>query len=144
MKILFSQVFILLLLGCHSTPLNDFRDRFAIANAVLGDQFEIYYVPSNGTIADNAYIKLSSPQDPSADARRLAHLMAEGESKATRLAASSPANKKMAAIITQAAYLNQNKTLSHLQLLYIGSKNHEPNLRAAIERLGATFYFERY
>ena len=111
-----------MLASAYSTvPDNDFKRRFDLASSYFGDQFASYYVPSGGWIADREFVKMGPLGDPSADARQLAVMMSEGQTKLTKLAVYCPSPSKMAAIIRNATYINRNKHLPHLEVYCISA-----------------------
>ncbi len=129
---IFISVFVLLLGACSHTPAGDFKRQFDQASRYFGDDFEFYYVPSAGWFADREFVRISPPGNPSADARRLASIMKSGEDRLTKLAVYCPSANKMAAILLNAVYINRDKELLYLEVLYIGDDAFELKLSTAI------------
>ena len=128
------------LLSCTGVPRSGFKAGFDQATEYFGDQFEFYYVPSAGWIADREFVKLSPRGQPSADAHRLAALLREGETRLTRIAVYCPSSAKMAAIVDNAIYLNRDRQMPHLELLYLGEASFGHTLHQPLEAVGARLY----
>ncbi len=139
--VLFTALFAM---GCVSSPVakdNDVSKRVKVGATVLGKQFNLLYVPSDGVIADATFIGLSKTA-PSAMAKRLASLMSNGSRNTTKLLVSGPNSTKTKLIIKNAFKINNGKKLPKLTLMYAGASGGVSNLRAMAKRVGAKFHYK--
>ena len=134
---------ILLMTGCSSIPEDDFKNRFNQATNHFGQEFEFFYIPSYGWIADREFVKLTPLGDPSSDARQLSRMLAYGESQPTRIAVYCPSSERMASVLHNALYLNKHLRLPELEILFIGESEASTSLQQKTEALGAQFVFKK-
>lgn len=132
----------LLMTGCSSIPEDDFKNRFNQATTHFGQEFEFFYIPSYGWIADREFVKLTPLGDPSSDARQLARMLAFGEYQPTKIAVYCPSSERMASVLHNALYLNKHLQLPELEILFIGEKTLSASLQQQTESLGAQFIFQ--
>ncbi len=134
----------LLMTGCSSIPEGDFKNRFNQASTHFGQEFEFFYIPSYGWIADREFVKLTPLGDPSSDARQLARMLAYGEYQPTKIAVYSPSSERMASVLHNALNLNKHLRLPELEILFIGKQALSPPLQQRAEALGARFVFQSF
>jgi hypothetical protein len=128
--------------GCSSIPEDDFKNRFHQATNHFGQEFEFFYIPSYGWIADREFVKLTPLGDPSLDARQLARMLAFGEYQPTKIAVYCPSSERMASVLHNALYLNKHLQLPELEILFIGEQGVSTSLQQRIESLGGHYTFQ--
>lgn len=133
----------LLMSGCSSIPEDDFKNRFHQATNHFGQEFEFFYIPSYGWIADREFVKLTPLGDPSSDARQLSRMLAYGEYQPTKIAVYCPSSERMASVLHNALYLNKHLRLPELEILFIGEPEVSTSLQQKAEALGAQFIFQQ-
>ncbi len=129
--------------GCSSIPEDDFKNRFNQATTHFGQEFEFFYIPSYGWIADREFVKLTPLGDPSSDARQLSRMLAYGEYQPTKIAVYCPSSERMASVLHHALHLNKHLHLPDLEILFIGEQDVSASLQQQTESLGAQFVFQK-
>ncbi len=143
----FSLFLVSIALGaCATIPSgsDQIEARSVLGRDVFGDEYVYFHVTSQGAIADAAFVSMSATAVPSAMAKRLAGILAAGESRQTRILVSGAASKKAAVVLRDALKLNETRRLPKLELMYAGDESQEQELRNIAESLGASFYFKSY
>ncbi|GLS25228.1 hypothetical protein [Marinibactrum halimedae] len=132
--------------ACSSVPKTDFKDRLAIGESQFGDTFEFFYIPSNGWLADRAFVQQSKHTTlSSVDAKRLSNIMANGEERLTQIAVSSPSAEKAQRILLEACQIlrvqRSDQPLPFLEVMYIGKPQFSREIKECFGLLGSKYFF---
>ena len=130
--------------GCATTRPPDFDPRLAAATEAFGGSFDYVYVPSEGRLADDAFLAMSRVAGPRKIARDLASLMATAETEPTRVLVTGPVGRKTLRVILDALTFYEGRRIPHLELLYLGESSHEALLARELSKVGATLRFAPY
>ena len=85
------------LAGCVTARPPDLDPRLDAASAAFGGGFDYVYVPSDGRLADEAFLAMSRVAGPQKIARDLATLMATAETQSVRVMVTGPSKQKTVA-----------------------------------------------
>ena len=130
--------------GCGSKKPPDLSPRIEAATAVFGSGFDYVYVPSEGRLADEAFLAMSRVAGPRKIARDLATLMAPAENEAVRVLVTGPSDPKTLQVVLDALSFFEGRRIPHLELLYLGEPSHESLLARELSAVGATLRFTPY
>ena len=133
------------LAGCAATkPPSDLDPRMAAASEAFEGRYDYLYVPSEGRLADQAFVTSSRVAGPSRLARDLATLMAPAETRVVRVLVTGQSGAKTLQVILDALSFYRGGRLPYLELLYLGDPSHEARLAAELAAIGAGFRFAPY
>ncbi len=130
--------------GCATPRPPDLDPRIEAATAAFGGRFDYVYVPSEGRLADEAFVAISRVAGPREIARDLATLMAPAETQAVRVMVTGPAGPKTLRVVMDALSFYEGRRIPHLELLYLGEPAHEAVLAREIAKVGAVLRFAPY
>ena len=130
--------------GCVTSRPPDLDPRIEAATAAFGGRFDYVYVPSEGRLADEAFIVISRVAGPRKIARDLASLMATAETQPVRVMVTGPAGPKTLRVVMDALSFYEGRRIPHLELLYLGEPIHEAVLAREISNVGAVLRFAPY
>ena len=134
----------LTLAGCASTGSSDLHPRLEAAKAAFGGTFDYVYVPSEGRLADQAFLAMSRVSGPRKIARDLASLMATAETKPVRVMVTGPAGEKTLQVVLDALSFYEGRQIPYMELLYLGDPSHEALLARELAKVGAVLRFKPY
>ena len=137
-------VVMLTLAGCASTGSPDLHLRLEAAKAAFGGRFDYVYVPSEGRLADEAFLAMSRVSGPRQVARDLASLMATAETQPVRVMVTGPAGAKTLQVVLDALSFYEGRQIPYMELLYLGAPSHEALLARELAEVGAVLRFEPY
>ena len=129
------------LVGCASTKPPDLTLRLEAAARAFGGQFDYLYVPSDGRLADEAFLTMSRVAGPRQIARDLASLMATAETQPVRVLVTGPAGPKTLRVVLDALTFCEGRQIPYLELLYLGEPSHEALLARELSKVGAVLRF---
>ena len=132
------------LVGCVSTRTSDLEPRLAAATAAFGGRFHYLYVPSEGRLADEAFLAMSRVSGPGEIARELASLMAPAETQPVRIMVTGPAGPKTLRVVLDALSFYEGRQIPYMEMLYLGAPSHEALLARELSKVGAVLHFEPY
>ena len=132
------------LAGCATPRPPDLDPRIEAATAAFGGRFDYVYVPSEGRLADEAFVVMSRVAGPRKIARDLASLMATAETQPVRVLVTGPAGVKTLRVVMDALSFYEGRRIPHLELLYLGEPAHEAMLAREIAKVGAVLRFAPY
>ena len=132
------------LAGCVTARLPDLDPRLETATAAFGGRFDYVYVPSDGRLADEAFLAMSRVAGPRKVARDLATLMAKAETQAVRVMVTGPAEDKTLQVILDALTFFEGRQIPHLELLYLGDPSYEALLARELSKVGGELRFAPY
>ena len=132
------------LAGCASTRPPDLDPRLEAATAAFGGRFDYLYVPSEGRLADEAFLAMSRVAGPREIARDLASIMAPAETQPVRVLVTGPAGPKTLQVVLDALSFYEGREVPHLEVLYLGEPSHEALLARELSRIGAVLRFAPY
>ena len=127
--------------GCVTSRPPDLDPRLEAAADAFGATFKYLYVPSDGRLADEAFLAMSRVAGPQKIARDLATFMAPAETDPVRIMVTGPANLKTLQVIRDALSFYEGRQLPGLEFLYLGPPTHEALLAREISRIGGRFRF---
>lgn len=130
--------------GCASQRPSDLDPRIEAATAAFGGRFDYVYVPSEGRLADEAFLAMSRVAGPREIARELATLMAPAETDSVRVLVTGPSDPKTLQVVLDALSFFEGRRIPHLELLYLGESSHEALLARELSAVGATLRFTPY
>ena len=130
--------------GCVTSRPPDLDPRIEAATAAFGGRFDYVYVPSEGRLADEAFVVISRVAGPRKIARDLASLMATAETQPVRVMVTGPAGPKTLRVVMDALSFYEGRRIPHLELLYLGEPTHEAVLAREISNVGAVLRFAPY
>ena len=130
--------------GCVTSRPPDLDPRIEAATAAFGGRFDYVYVPSEGRLADEAFVVISRVAGPRKIARDLASLMATAETETVRVMVTGPAGPKTLRVVMDALSFYEGRRIPHLELLYLGEPTHEAVLAREISNVGAVLRFAPY
>ena len=130
--------------GCATPRPPDLDPRIEAATAAFGGRFDYVYVPSEGRLADEAFVVISRVTGPRKIARDLASLMATAETQPVRVMVTGPAGPKTLRVVMDALSFYEGRQIPHLELLYLGEPIHEAVLAREISKVGAVLRFAPY
>lgn len=130
--------------GCASQRPSDLDPRIEAATAAFGGRFDYVYVPSEGRLADEAFLAMSRVAGPREIARELATLMAPAETESVRVLVTGPSDPKTLQVVLDALSFFEGRRIPHLELLYLGEPSHEALLARELSTVGATLRFAPY
>ena len=132
------------LAGCATSRPPDLDPRIEAATAAFGGRFDYVYVPSEGRLADEAFVVISRVTGPRKIARDLATLMAPAETQPVRVMVTGPSGPKTLRVVVDALSYYEGRRIPHLELLYLGEPTHEAVLAREIAKVGAVLRFAPY
>lgn len=132
------------LAGCASTRPADLDPRIEAATAAFGGGFDYLYVPSDGRLADQAFLAMSRVAGPRQVSRDLATIMAPAETKPVRVMVTGPSGEKTTKVILDALTFYEGRKIPHLEVLYLGNPTYEAVLARELAKVGATLRFAPY
>ena len=132
------------LAGCASTKPPDLDPRLEAATAAFGGQFAYLYVPSDGRLADQAFLVMSRVAGPRQISRDLASTMAPAETQPVRVMVTGPSGEKTLKVILDALSFYEGRQVPHLEVLYLGEPSHEALLARELSKIGAVLRFAPY
>ena len=132
------------LAGCAAGAPPDPDPRIETATAAFGGRFDYMYVPSNGRLADEAFLAMSRVAGPSKLARDLASIMVAAETRPVRVMVTGPAGRKTLRVVLDALSFYEGRRLPYLELLYLGAPSHEALLARKLSEIGAVLRFVSY
>ena len=132
------------LAGCATPRPPDLDPRIEAATAAFGGRFDYVYVPSEGRLADEAFVVISRVTGPRKIARDLATLMAPAETQPVRVMVTGPSGPKTLRVVVDALSYYEGRRIPHLELLYLGEPTHEAVLAREIAKVGAVLRFAPY
>lgn len=134
----------ILLSGCATPRPPDLEPRIEAATAAFGGRFDYVYVPSEGRLADEAFVVISRVVGPRQIARDLATLMATAETEPVRVMVTGPSGPKTLRVVMDALSFYEGRRIPHLELLVLGEPTHEAVLAREISKVGAVLRFAPY
>lgn len=134
----------LTLAGCASTRSPDLHLRLEAAKAAFGGRFDYLYVPSEGRLADEAFLAMSRVSGPQKIARDLASLMATAETQPVRVLVTGPGGPKTLQVVLDALSFYEGRQIPYMELLYLGEPSHEAQLARELAKVGAVLRFKPY
>lgn len=132
------------LAGCAAFQPPDLDPRLDAATAAFGGTFDYVYVPSEGRLADEAFLAMSRVSGPQAIARDLATLMAPSETEPVRVMVTGPNALKTLQVALDALSFFEGRQVPGLELLYLGPPTHEALLAREITEIGGSLRFAPY
>lgn len=129
--------------GLHREP-DDSDLRLVAASHAFGGRFDYLFVPSEGDLADAAFVTLSRTTGASDLARALATRLAPAASRPVRFLVTGPAPEKTVQVILDALAVQHGRALPYLELLYLGDPRYARTVGDAVHALGARFRFATY
>ena len=132
------------LAGCASTKTPDLHPRLEAATAAFGGQFAYLYVPSDGRLADQAFLAMSRVAGPRQISRDLASTMAPAETQPVRVMVTGPSGEKTLRVILDALSFYEGRQVPRLEVLYLGEPSHEALLARELSKIGAVLRFAPY
>ena len=132
------------LAGCAGDGPPDLDPRLEAAKAAFGGQFEYVYIPSNGRLADEAFVAMSRVAGPREVARALASIMAPAETRPVRVLVTGPSNEKTLRVVIDAFSFYEGRRIPHLELLYLGDSMYEARVGRAVSAVGGSLRFAPY
>ena len=132
------------LAGCVTARPPDLDPRLDAASAAFGGGFDYVYVPSDGRLADEAFLAMSRVAGPQKIARDLATLMATAETQSVRVMVTGPSKQKTVQVVLDALSFYEGRQIPHLELLFLGEPTHEALLAREISKVGGVLRFAPY
>ena len=132
------------LAGCASKRPPDLDPRIEAATVAFGGGFEYLYVPSNGRLADQAFLAMARVAGPRQISRDLASLFAPAETTPVRVMVTGPAEEKTLHVILDALTFYEGRRIPHLEVLFLGRPSYEARLSRALSEVGAVLRFAPY
>ena len=130
--------------GCASKRPPDLDPRIEAATAAFGGRFDYVYVPSEGRLADEAFLAMSRVAGPREIARDLATLMAPAETESVRVLVTGPSDPKTLQVVLDALTFFEGRRIPYLELLYLGEPSVEALLTRELSEVGAVLRFTPY
>lgn len=130
--------------GCATTRPPDLDPRLEAATVAFGGGFDYVYVPSEGRLADEAFLAMSRVAGPRKIARDLATLMATAETEPVRVMVTGSVGQKTLQVVLDALTFYEGRRIPHLELLYLGEPSHEALLARELSKVGAVLRFAPY
>ena len=134
----------LALVGCASVGPPDLDPRLEAAKAAFGGGFSYVYVPSNGRLADEAFVAMSRVAGPRQIARDLASTIALAETQPVRVLVTGPSDEKTLQVVLDALSFYEGREIPHLELLCVGDPSIEGRLAREVAAVGAVLRFAPY
>ena len=132
------------LAGCASTTPVDLNPRVEAATAAFGGGFEYLYVPSDGRLADQAFLAMSRVAGPRQISRDLATMIAPAETEPVRVMVTGPSGEKTVKVVLDALTYYEGRKIPHLEVLYLGNPSYEAVLARELDKVGAKLRFAPY
>ena len=132
------------LAGCVTARPPDLDPRLDAASAAFGGGFDYVYVPSDGRLADEAFLAMSRVAGPQKIARDLATLMATAETQSVRVMVTGPSKQKTVQVVLDALSFYEGRQIPHLELLFLGEPTHEALLAREVSEVGGVLRFAPY
>ena len=132
------------LAGCASTKPEDLDPRIEAATAAFGGGFDYLYVPSDGRLADQAFLAMARVAGPRQISRDLATIMAPAETEPVRVMVTGPSGEKTVKVIIDALTFYEGRKIPHLEVLYLGDPAYEAVLARELAKVEATLRFAPY
>ena len=132
------------LAGCASTTPADLDPRLEAATAAFGGRFEYLYVPSDGRLADQAFLAMSRVAGPRQISRDLATMIAPAETEPVRVMVTGPSGEKTVKVVLDALTYYEGRKIPHLEVLYLGNPSYEAVLARELDKVGAKLRFAPY
>ena len=133
-----------ILAGCASTAQSDLNSRLEAAKTTFGGGFEYLYIPSEGRLADQAFLAMSRVAGPNQIARDLASIMAPAETRAVRVMVTGPSSEKTLSVLFDALSFYEGRQIPQLEILYLGDPADEAVLAQELSKVGAVLRFAPY
>ena len=131
----------LALVGCATIGPADLDPRLEAAKSVFGGTFTYVYVPSNGRLADEAFVAMSRVAGPRQISRDLASAMAPAETQPVRVLVTGPSDEKTLQVVVDALSFYEGRRIPHLELLSLGDPSIEARLAKEVAAVGAVLRF---
>ena len=132
------------LAGCVTARPPDLDPRLEAATAAFGGKFNYVYVPTDGRLADEAFLAMSRVAGPQKIARDLATLMAPAETEPARIMVTGPNELKTLQVVLDALSFYEGRQIPKLELLYLGAPTHEALLAREVAEVGGVLRFAPY
>ncbi len=139
-------LFALLLSACSTQGpprLNDSDARIKVAAQTFGGRFDYLYIPTEGVVADTAFIT-ASKLSRSELARDLATRLAPAESRPVRILVTGASPEKTLRVIQDALSFHRDGGLPQLELLYLGDATSAAAIEPLVRAKGGRFRFTPY
>ena len=132
------------LAGCVTARPPDLDPRLEAASAAFGGRYDYVYVPTEGRLADEAFLALSRVSGPQKIARDLATLMVKAETQPVRIMVTGPEEEKTLRVVLDALSFYEGRQIPHLELLYLGDPTHEALIAREVSKVGGKLRFAPY
>ncbi len=123
------------------TAQDDLQARAKAASTVAVGNFQFFYVPSSGVIADEAFVATSNTRGPSRIAKQLARIISAGSTTETTVAVSGPSERKTVQVVADALTVIGKKQLPLLHLIYVGTESAAHELEPLVAAVGGQLGF---
>ena len=127
--------------GCANDQPPDLEPRIEAARAAFGGRFEYMYVPSEGRLADEAFLAMSRVAGPRKITLDLITIMAPAETQPVRVMVTGPASEKTLQVVLDALSSYEGRRIPHLELLYLGEPAHEALIARKLSEVGGVLHF---
>ncbi len=115
------------------------QDLAALAAPQLGDEFDIFYVPSSGGIADATFVSLSKGS-PSGMSQQLAETLGQATDKDVSIVVGGPNSAKTRVVVEGALQVLSGQDLTHLKLMFVGLADDVTAVNELVNSSGGEFY----
>ena len=132
------------LAGCVTARPPDLDPRLEAASAAFGGRYDYVYVPTEGRLADEAFLAMSRVSGPQKIARDLATLMVRAETQPVRIMVTGPEEEKTLRVVLDALSFYEGRQIPHLELLYLGDPTHEALIAREVSKVGGKLRFAPY
>ena len=132
------------LAGCATRPPPDLDPRIEAATAAFGGGFDFLYVPSDGRLADQAFLAMARVAGPRQISRDLASQFAPAETTPVRVMVTGPSDEKTLHVILDALTFFEGRRIPHLEVLFLGEPSYEAVLARELSKVGAALRFAPY
>ncbi|MBX3695845.1 MAG: hypothetical protein KF790_11810 [Steroidobacteraceae bacterium] len=120
---------------------DDLQARAKAASAVADGNFQLFYVPSSGIIADETCIVTSKTKDSSRVATQLAKIIVAGSTTDTTIAVSGSSERKTVQVVADALTIIGKKQLPILRIIYVGTVPAARELEPKVVAVGGQLKF---
>lgn len=139
---------LILLSGLQTQPAtaqnSDAQARAQAAAKAVSGNFNFFYVPSSGAIADQAFIAISKTKGPSSIAKQLEKGISHSDTEPLVVAVSGPSTEKTRQVIQDAIKSSGKKSLPKLTLIFVGNDDGAKTLDAGLTAVEAAFVYVHY
>lgn len=142
MRNAFFGLLLALLVGCATAPQAPPASLPGKVAALLGDGAQLMWIPSQGPIADQTFMALSST-GPSKMSKDLAQYLSRAHDTEVRVAVSGSNSSKARQVAVDALALAHGP-LPKLRLAFIGAEADGELVRKAVEAQSGQFLFDSY